>query len=265
MINFILPNSYCALDNIIGLVKENNYQNLFFGVEGDFAFSIFTGRVNNNCGNGFMCFEEARDCVAMYEEISDNMAIIDFSNTQLEDFDYWDSFGEVLLEEFADKKNIYFEVSDISFIDYLTKNYPNIQIILSENYTIFHTEEQIQNLINQFPLNIKYINITILNLCTNINIPKIGILNMDSCFYCPQFPLCLKRENINTLRYRTASSFNDCERKKMIVLKDIIKNLKTLLKETNIIMFGTISIKQIDDYINLITSILAEETKEELQ
>lgn len=260
MINFILPNSFCDVDNNLKLIEKNNYSNLFYGVEGNFAFSIYTGRANNNLGNDFMAYIDIVRSVELYQEISENMTIIDFSNTLLEETDYEDAMGEVILDEFADKDNVFFELSDIDFIDFLVNKYPKIQIILHENYTIFHSEEDIQNVIEKYP-NIKGINITILNLCQNINIKKIGVLNLDSCFYCPQYPLCLKREHRNILRYRKASSFNDCSRKKLIVLDNIIENLSILLKETNVILFGNITDNHLVDYLELIESILEEEKK----
>ena len=187
------------------------------------------------------------------------MCLFDFGNLLLDKYDYEDNYGKIIFEEYANKKNIFFEVADIDFIDFLINRYPSIQIILHENYTIFHDDKTIQNIIKKYPNNIKAINITILHLCENIDIPKIGILNLDSCYYCPQFPLCLNTENRNILRYRKASAFNECTKKKMIDIDSIMENLSILLKNTDIILFNTIPALQKKIYLDLIEQFLKKE------
>lgn len=259
MIKFILPQSF---DNVVKnqtLIRENNYDNLFWGISTDLPFSIFNGKINNNINSNFIDYYTIKEILESYQEISENYAVFDFSSISVEEKDYENCFGAVVFEEYANKQNIYFELSDINFIDFLIKRYPNIQIILSENFTIFHTENEIQQVIDNYNKNILMINITFLNLCKNINIEKIGVLNLDSCFYCPQFPLCLNKEHKNILRFRRQSIFNDCDKKKFISLDNLIDNLKTLLKETDKILFGNIAFLQIEDYFNLIHQILEAE------
>lgn len=257
MINFILPNFYHNYTYNQKII--NYYNNAFFGIEGAFDFSIFNGRINNNCKSDFVAYENIVNSIQSYQAISNNLTIIDFGNMMLEDTDYFDTFGEVVLEELAKKDNIYFEVSQPNFIEYLLKYYPDIKIILHENYTIFHSETEIQNLINKYP-NIKGINITILNPCLNVCVElKIGILNLDSCFYCRRFPLCLKNEHKNILRYRKASIFNECQRKKLINKDKLIENLKILLNVTNEILVTGFADEQINDYIFMFEEILKAE------
>ena len=260
MIRFILPYSYCNTENNLNLIQANNYTNLFYGVEGNLAYCILTGRANNNWNLEFMSYEDFYNNCLAYNEISNNLTIIDFGNTLLESFDYEDAFGEIVLKSLANKSNFYFEVADENFIDFLIQQYPKIQIILHDNYTIFHSEEEISALVNKYPNNIKMIEITILNLCENLtDIPKIGILNLDSCFYCPQYPLCLKQEHQNILRYRSYSQFNSCNKKKMVNLDSIIDNLKILLNCTDIILFSNIEEEHLNDYMILMEKVLEKE------
>ena len=263
MINFILPYCFNNYNNNQKLLNDCN--NCFYGVEGNIPFQIFTGRVNNNKDSRFLSYYDILDQVKAYNEISNNLMLIDFGNSSLEPSDYYDSYGEVILEEYADKKHVFFEVADENFIEYLVDRYPNIQIVLHENYTIFHSEKDIKALIKKFPNNIKGINITVLNLCENIDIQKFGILNLDSCYYCPQFPLCLKNEHKNVFRYREASSFNDCTRKQRITLESALNNLKILLKYTNEIICVNLAYAQIVEYMELIEEILKKELEGALE
>lgn len=261
MINFILPNFFDDAKYIQEIIKEKSLTNNIWGIEGGFSFSIFRGKINNNQYGRFVCYNDMKESVEDYKEISKNLTLIDCGNLFLEKFDYTDTFNEVLFELYAASDNIYFEVADEELIEYLTQTYPKIQICLHENYTIFHKEQDVQNLINKYPNNIKIINITLLNPCYNINCYKIGILNLDSCFYCPHFPICLKIEHNQILKYQEASQFNECEKKKFVSLNSLIDNVKELLKYTNNIMFNSIAFSQHDNYINLIKQIFKEEEK----
>ena len=266
MIKFILPNGFTNPDNNLGLIEENEYQNLFWGIETEIPFSIFTGRINNNNNfvGTFLSYDDIVKLSKCYNEILENMFVFDFGNLFLEEGDYENCLGDVIFTEFVNQKNVYFEIADINFIDFLVKKYPQIQIILHENYTIFYNDQQIQQLIDKYPNNIKAINITILHVCEEVNIPKIGILNLDSCYYCPQFPLCLNKENKSVLRFRKASMFNECQKKKLINIDTAVKNLSLLLKHTDMILFETIPLAQQEDYLNLINLVLKnEEIKEE--
>lgn len=262
MINFILPCCFTNYQENTLLIEGNEYRNLFWGIEGNVPFSIFNGRVNNNKISLFASYSDIKHLIEGYEAISENFTIIDFGNMLLEEYDYENVYGEVILDEYASKSNVFFELADEKFIDYLVNKYPKIQIILHDNYTIFHDKESIQELIDTYPNNIKGINITILNLCENIDIPKIGVLSLDSCFYCPQFPLCLKSEYNNILHYRSRSIFNECRLKKMLLPQEVIKNLEKLLYYTNNIMFTGIAVDQIDIYMENIKLILDHDQKE---
>lgn len=263
MINFILPDFYNSFAKNQELINEFNYKNIFYGIEGCFSFSIFNGKCNNNKTGMFVAYEDIVRSIRQYEEISDNFTIIDFGNKYLEPFDYEDAFGAVVLEEYADKTNVFFEVSDPNFIEYLTTVYPTIQLILHENYTMFHTEDEISKLIDKYPSNIKGIVITLFNLCPNLEFPKIGLLNLDICYFCNQYPLCLKTESKNILRYRSHSQFNLCHKKTFLNFDNIILNLKELLKYTNIINFSNISADNIDTYYQIIRKIFEWEQEEE--
>ena len=261
MINFILPNFYDNSTMMQGLISDRLLINNIYGIEGGFSFSIFRGKINNNKYGNFVCYQDMKESIDDYKEIGYNLTLIDCGNLYLKEFDYTDTFNEVLFELYKDSNNIYFEVADEKLINFLVNTYPHIQLCLHENYTIFHTEKEIEELITKYSNNIKFINITLLNLCSNINYQKIAVLNLDSCFYCPHFPICLKIEHEQILRYKEASQLNDCERKKLIALDSLIDNLKTLLKQTNMIMFSSIAISHLDNYMELIEQILIEEEK----
>ena len=261
MIKFILPNFFDDAKDMQEIIEEKSLSNNIWGIEGGFSFSIFRGKINNNLHGRFVCYNDMKESVESYKEIGQNLTLIDCGNLYLEEFDYTDTFNEVLFELYATSSNIYFEVADEKLIEYLVQTYPKIQICLHENYTIFNNEEDIQLLINKYPNNIKIINVTLLNPCPNINCYKIGILNLDSCFYCPHFPICLKIEHNQILKYQEASQFNECEKKKFVTLDSLINNLKELLHYTNNIMFNTIALNEKDDYIKLIKQIFEEEEK----
>lgn len=257
MINFILPSFYHNYTNMQELIKKYNCN--FYGIEGAYDFSIFNGRINNNRRSSFVAYENIIDSIEFYNAISNNLAIIDFGNIMLNGTDYFDTFGEIVLEALAAKPNIYFEVSDINFIKYLIENYPEIKIILHENFTIFNSEESIQKVIDLYP-NIKGINITILNPCFNVKTSlKIGVLNLDSCFYCAQFPLCLKNEHQNILRYKEASIFNECLKKQFLSIDKLMDNLEMLLSITPNILFTGLADEQINNYMYIIEEILKKD------
>ena len=147
MIKFILPNSYNNIDINQDIISENNYNNLFWGIETDLPFSIFNGRINNNRSQLFASYYDIINTINEYKEISNNMIIFDFGNCLLEKFDYEDCFGNIIFDEYANKQNAYFEIADINLINFLIKKYPAIQIILHENYTIFNSEQDIKEVI----------------------------------------------------------------------------------------------------------------------
>jgi len=259
MIKFVLS---LSCDNIINnqqLIEQNEYNNLFWGIESSLPFSIFNGRANNNQWGNFIDYYTMVNWVKSYEEISNNLVMFDFGNILLDEKDFENCFGAMVFNEFANQSNVYFEIADIKLIDFLINKYPNIQISLHENYTIFHDEDTITNLINTYPNNIKAINITVLNLCENINIQKMGVLNLESCFYCPQFPLCLQNEQQNILRFRKKSIFNECNKKKFLDQKSLTNTIKTLLNFTDTIMFQSIAYGQVNEYMEIIKSVLEQE------
>lgn len=261
MINFILPNFYDDFKDNQEIIENTILTNNICGIGGGFPFSIFRGKINNNKQGSLVVYDDMKKIVEDYKEIGNNLVLIDCGNLLLKDFDYSDAFNSILFELYSNSNNVYFEIADEKLIQYMINLYPNIQITLHENYTIFHKEEDIQDLIQKYPNNIKNINITLLNLCHNIKIDKIGILNLDSCYYCAHFPLCLKLEHKQILRYQAASQFNECQNKKIITLDSLINNLKILLKETNNIMFSEIALDQRQNYIDLINKIFQEEQK----
>ena len=59
-----------------------------------------------------------------------------------------DTFNKIMFELYVNEMydSIYFEVADEGLIDYLVNKYPQIQLCLHENYTMFHSENEPKNL-----------------------------------------------------------------------------------------------------------------------
>lgn len=256
---YILPNMYNGIENNLQIF--NTFKNFIYfqGVQGSYPFSIMNGNYNNNNYENIAMFPQIEKMLEDYGPLSSSMVIMDCANLFLTEKDYYDSFNKVMFEEFSNKTNHYFEIADKKLADYLINRYPNIQLIIHQNYTMYHTEEEIQIFINQYKKNIKGIIITPKQECKNIdNVFKIYLIPLSLCQFCASHSLCLKNENYSTLDYSEISYFATCKSRKLLSISEIFNCVKKASEETELIMFDTCLKKYEINEIQLIIGVLKE-------
>ena len=126
MIFFTLPNLHFHfnLNNYISfLAKEKSYAFklpvTFSYVTGNFPYSCWNGRYNNNIGP-FMDYQEINNFLN-----GSNLPIrLNCANVCLTEYDYEDSINHVALELCQTGANI-IEISDLKFYQYLKQKYCN--------------------------------------------------------------------------------------------------------------------------------------------
>lgn len=249
-IKYILPNFFDSYE--CNLTLKNNFfinQNIV-GVQGTFPFCIFNGWYNNIIGESLAIYDDLVDCVKNYGILND-IVLIDFGNIYLNELDFMDSYGKVILEEYGNNKHIFFEVADEIFIQYLVEHYPNIQLVLHQNYTNMNTKDNIKNLIDRYPNNIK--GIVSMNLSMDLsftNIKKFYLLPLTHCHECHHFNTCLQKDIEATLEYSAKSQFNSCEFRQLLNSQEILDLVKLIEKNNyDYIIFDTIPItKQFEEY-----------------
>ena len=192
------------------IIKKFIYSLDIAGIQGNYPFTIFNGWYNNIRGEDIAVYQDINNVLESYNIIS-NKVFIDCGNVLIDKKDFYNTFEKIIFETLTNNNTIYFEVANIDLIEYLITNYPNIQIVLHQNYTMWHTEEEIQEILNKFNNNIKFIIITNINPCINVNsIKKIYLLHINKCELCPQFRRCLEKDMESTLNFSIKSIFNDC-------------------------------------------------------
>jgi hypothetical protein len=140
---YILPNFYHSY--ACNEVLINEFPNVdIVGFEGSFCFNIFSGGPNNNSSNTLVVYDDIVNSTSN----SNKMYFIDMSNCLISSEKYfYDEFTTVVLNELADKDNIYFSIGNINFYNYLIQNYKNIKIILHPNFFFKNSFEIGLNLI----------------------------------------------------------------------------------------------------------------------
>lgn len=255
----ILPSFYNSYQQNKKIIENFMYYKDFQGISGSFPFSIFNGGYNNNKYSQLALAHDIINSIHSYGAIG-GFTVIDFGNLCLIESDFKNCFNKVVLEEYSKSKNIFFSVASIKLAEYLVSTYPDIQLILHQNYTNFHTEEEVQNVINLYKKNLKYIIITPNNECSHIeDIQKIYWIPFTLCYCCPQYYKCIKIDNNQTLNYSTFSQFNDCSSKKYVnlqYLKTLILHANTI---TNCIIFDDLLIEDEEIVYEQIFNILNEE------
>ena len=116
-------------------------------------------------------------------------------------------------------------MADIELIKYAIDRYPNIQIVLHQNYTFFHNAEEVQELLEQFP-NIKGIVITHNHMFENINTTKFYLLDVYNCGSCKSYRNCISFDNSKCLEYSGESNFFECSRKQLLSTNVSLEYLK---------------------------------------
>lgn len=207
---YILPNFY---NNFLcnDLIRQQYGPYVDFdGVQGTYPFGIFYGWYNNINKEELAIY---RDLLAILKDygVFANKVYLDMGNIILKDTDYYNCFETVILEAFAEKEDFYFEIADLNLIEFVINKFPNIQIILHQNYTMWHNESEILSVIEKWKDNIKAIIITDINPCFSVdNIRKIYLAHINKCGECKMLPKCLKADMEATLEYSTYSAFDNC-------------------------------------------------------
>lgn len=257
---YILPNFY---DSFIynKLLKEDFFTSIDIeGIQGTYPFCIFNGGCNNIEYEEIALYRDLIDGLGRYG-ILGNKILLDFGNINLNKEDYVNTFGNLIIETFYSNSCFYFLISQEDFIEYLVKEYPNIQLILHHNYINFHTEQEVQKIVTKYHNNIKYIITTDLNECRNVkNVKKIYLLSLFNCQQCRHYETCINYDNNQTLNYSKLSILNTCEVKKFVdinILLDKINYTKNL--NIDIIMFETIPIFHEEICYNIIKDIFERE------
>lgn len=193
--------------------KEKKFNNNeIVGMQGYIPFNIMKGWINNNKIDSIFTYTQLTKFFKTYPIQLQQQILIDFGNSLIKEEDFYDMQTEMILKNLANKDNCYFEVSNISFIEYLVKNYPTIKIILHQNFTMFSDEKEILNVINAYKNNIVGIIITELNMCSKLkNITKYFLLTPKCCNLCQHFNFCINKEQQFTLDFSSKSAFGDCE------------------------------------------------------
>lgn len=249
-LKYILPNFYdsffCNLTLAERLLKTKN----ICGVSGTFPFSIFNGSYNNMGKENVCVYENMHNAIEGYGGLLSNMIIIDYGNPFLETFDYKDLYNKVILEEFGEKPNIYFTISDLEFANYLIEHYPMIQLILHQNYTREHTFTEIQEVLNKYA-NIKGIITSSFNMCSKIkNVFKIYLLPLHNCEECTQYKKCVEYDNKATLEFSEKSQFSQCQMRELVFPEIIAKRIDFIKDSCDYIMFDTvIAQKELEEYV----------------
>jgi hypothetical protein len=255
-LKYILPNFYNSFANNLHLFKKLMKRKNICGISGTFPFSIFYGSYNNIPYEDICLHRDIVSITENYDLLSD-MIIIDYGNTLLELFDYYDLFNAVVLDEYANNDNFYFSVAQKGLIDFLIKKYPKINIILHQNYTRGNTSEVIQELINQYPNNIKGIVTSSFNICSKVeNVFKIYLTPIHTCEECVHYVKCLNHDNNAVLEYSNKSRFNECKIRELAnpqIIADRINHLKT---KCDYIMFDTVACARQEEEYNIIEQVL---------
>jgi hypothetical protein len=240
---YIIPNFFDSYVYNMALINEFIQVHEFAGVQGTYSFSYFNGSLNNIRGEKISLYPDFIAGAEAYK-IIDDMILLDYGNMNIVPADYKNCMAKVILEKFSTDSRFYWEVSVPEYIEYLVQTYPKIKIVLHQNYTMFHSVQDINSLISQYPNNIKGIITTDVNPCyglKNKNIFKCYLLSpMAICHKCKNLKRCIKLENNNTLNFSEQSVFSSCPNCQ--TLKDVdtaIAEINYVKNNADYILFGT--------------------------
>lgn len=239
MLNLSLPRVYFA-NNINNFFKEiitnENYkikaQINLFGVSGSFPYMYWNGKFNNNIGNGVF-----RNELEFLSNKNINIPIhFDCTNVLLKLEDYYDTFGNIILELFQTGSNL-IEISDLNFLNYINTKYPYYNFILSEYYYLQGNDYSKELLNND---KIKYIKCTLENQELINIIPDkrkiIASINYK-CFTCPNYSDCNISLQLAQYNYSEKDISKNC-----LILQNYecpsLDDLKLIQKETGISHFA---------------------------
>lgn len=178
-------------------------------IYGSFPWSYWNGNINSNYGNVLPMYAEFSDC------IHDNMVPIcfDFSNANLEKFDFFDRHMNTVLDLFKDNGS-YIEITNIEFIDLIKSKYPYYKFILSRNAILLNQDINKNDfeMVQLLPIDNE-----IMQTMKNKNKYQIviGLKN--------NYLDLIQDEQLNQISFSAFSNFNNCKSKHHIDLALEIK------------------------------------------
>ena len=212
------------------------------GVEGSVPFFIYNGNYNNIDSSEIFLYPDFKEIEQFYKPYVD-MFIFDCGNVLLEPKDKNNCLGNVIFTEYANNKHYYFTISNLDIAQYLIEQYPNIQLILHQNFTMFHDDKEILEAIKMLGKNLSYIIITNKNKCDTINFPKIYLLKyFNTCEKCSRYKYCIEQECLSALNYSSYSIFKDCKKKMLRSDTEMYEEIQKIkeIKDIEYIMFDTV-------------------------
>lgn len=227
---YIIPNFYDSMFYNSTLMTEFINTVDFDGIQGTFPFCCFNGWLNNIGSQKIALYKNIVESIHFYSKINEHI-LFDFGNLLLEETDYPNCMADVILKEYVDNKKAYFEIANLGLLDYLIQKYPTIQIVLHQNYTLFHTVEEINNLISKYPNNIQGVvvhsNFSIKDIKKiSNNVKKFYFFSANmNCMKCKNLLKCIKVENQYVLDFSERSSFGNCQ------LYSVLKNKEIATQE----------------------------------
>ncbi len=239
--NYILPNFYTEYRCNEVILSEFSHK-LITGLEGGLPFNIFFGGPNSNLTNPLVVHEDIASSIKPNKTYFINMANCLISSEKY----FYDELTTVIIEEFYQNNNFYFEVANPNFISFLVKTYPEIQLIIHHNFFLKYSFDEFLSLVKQYD-NIKGVifNAQILPQEKIDNIPnhlvKIGLLCLNGCHECISYKKCMANDLKATFDYSIASNFTACDSCMLRNIEGIEKDiayLKTL--KVDYLLFDTV-------------------------
>lgn len=152
MIYFSLPNlyNYSKLVDLIFSISKKQIEKFiepvqFITTYDDIPYLFLRGSINSN-NEKFLKYNEL-NLVAINSKTVGKR--INFSNILVEEQDIEDEYANLILEKFNNGSN-YIEISNLSIAEKIKQNFPNYNLIFSENANFIHTfTTDIINMINE--------------------------------------------------------------------------------------------------------------------
>lgn len=234
VIHFSLPNFYefhkinqfliqTQLKQAYAFIYENNIN--FYTLKGSIPYNSWNGGLNHNYGD-IILSNKVKEIFLFCHGLP---LRLDFSNLLLEQRDFYDALGNVILKE-GNNGAFFIELSNLDLMEYIMTNYSNYHNFIISNSIFINNPLTIDNYMSLAELeNIKLITLprnTYKDLELLKKIPKknkIELIVNPLCL-CDSYKTCLLQENFNQLHYNEYSLFSRCEHR----LDNDNKNLLSL-------------------------------------
>lgn len=230
MLKFTLPNFFEYFHINQFLISLNKIHPDFFKekihfvqVSGAFPYCSWTGGYNSNWGAGAF-YDDFERCY----KISSLPLRLDFSNSLLEDYDFYDAMGNIICKTNENGSNL-ISISNFDFMDYLQSKYQNFDFILSRqadlilNFTpelLNSPDLQDHFKLIELPKRMTK-DIEILSQLKNKN--KYEIIISSACpFKCSNLNNCKTNEEQLQLSFSSSSNFCNCFKTQNYLSKNFI-------------------------------------------